>query len=266
MNNLFLPILSFLFFTLVSCEREIDIDLNSSHPRFVIEASLSDDPIDSCLVLISKTLNFNQSIAYPLVNNALVTITDNTNSVVHTLLLIRPGVYYNSDLIGVTGHRYSLNILIDNEQFTSVSVMPYRVLLDAIYEDSTFVNGGGAPPGRKPSIPIFLNFTDLKNSANYYQIAVTRNDTILKNVEMRDDQVFNGIRNERPIPIEAFKNDRLVVDLQCLDKSAFIFFFGLAANLQQRSATPSNPASNISNGALGYFKVHTSSKKNWTVQ
>jgi len=48
--------------------------------------------------------------------------------------------------------------------------------------------------------------------------------------------------------------------MQCVDKKVFTYWYSLSqqgGNGFANSATPSNPTSNISNGALGYFSAHT---------
>lgn len=268
MYKYFSLLITFSIFLLTSCQKEIDIDLNSSNPKFVIEGNLSDAVGDSTLVYISKTLNFNQAIAYPLVNDALVSITDETNSTVHTLSLLKPGVYFIPNLVGITGHKYTLKVSIGNQLFSSSSVMPSRVILASIILfPSTSGGPGNGPPGSKPSVILIPNFTDIKDVLNYYQIVASRNDTVLHNsIELRDDVIFNGLPNKRPVRVEGSINDHISLDLQCLDRGSYNYFFGLDGNIKQSSATPSNPPSTFDNGALGYFKVHSSSKASYIIQ
>lgn len=256
---LFLPIALF-----TSCEKEINIDLNTSNPKFIIEANLSDAVGDSTLVIVSKTLNFNETIAYPKVSDALVTITDN-DTAIHTLSLIKPGVYFIPNFVGFTGHRYTLNVLIDTQLFSSSSIMPSRIVLDSITLLNSPGGSGGGPPGAKSNVVLTPYFMDQKDVVNYYQIAASRNDTLLYNIEMRDDLIFDGLINQRPMRVEASKNDSVLLDLQCVNKSAYNYFLGLANNLGQFSATPSNPPTTFNNGALGYFKVYSSSKRIYVV-
>lgn len=54
--------------------------------------------------------------------------------------------------------------------------------------------------------------------------------------------------------------------MQCIDEAIYDYLLGLSENMNQPSATPTNPVSNISNNALGYFKAQTSSKKTINVK
>jgi hypothetical protein len=84
---------------------------------------------------------------------------------------------------------------------------------------------------------------------------------LLNDIFIRNDVGFNGSSAPRPLRVRADRNDVIKVAMQDIDKAAYNYFFGLNENLNQSSATPANPTSNISNGALGYFKGHTSQVK-----
>lgn len=57
MNNYKIIILASLLFA--SCEKEIDLDLNSSSPQIVIEGNISDAP-GPYIVKLSKTVNYSE--------------------------------------------------------------------------------------------------------------------------------------------------------------------------------------------------------------
>jgi hypothetical protein len=51
--------------------------------------------------------------------------------------------------------------------------------------------------------------------------------------------------------------------MNCVDKNVYDYFFtlsGVTGNNGFQTATPANPVSNISNGALGYFSAHTTQR------
>jgi len=264
MKKLFFLNVTFVLLLLTSCEKEIFIDLNSSNPKVVIEGNLSNLPEDSTLVKLTKTLNLNESVANPTVNNALVTIVDNTIFSIDTLSQIRPGVYYNNNLIGIEGHNYTLNVLVGTDLYSSTSTMPTSIPLDSITLYN--FNRPTGPPGGNTPVFLIPIYTDTKNVRNNYQLMVSINDSLLYNIDVRNDLILDGEVNQRPISVSANKEDKITIDLQCIDSAVFDYFTNLSTNLGQFSATPSNPKSNISNGALGYFKVHTSSKKNYIIK
>lgn len=263
----------FALLFLISCEKVIDIDLNQSHPRFVIEGNLSNITGEST-VKISKTLNFDETTAYPVISGALVTITDNKLNQIDTLTEISAGIYFKPGFGGMEGHPYTMMVNIDNEIFTAVSTMPFNVNLDSLLQENPAGSGtvggpgGSGGPGNpggdhdyKSIVQIIPHYTDPVNSENYYQFEVLRNDTFVDDVFIRNDVGFNGSSSHLPLRIKADKGDVITIDLQCIDKTVYNYFFGLNENINQSSATPANPASNINNGALGYFKAHTSQRK-----
>lgn len=267
-------LIPFVLLFLISCEKVIDIDLNQSNPRFVIEGNLSNEAGES-KVRISKTLNFDETTAFPAISGALVTITDNLLNQIDTLTETSLGIYFKAGLVGIEGHTYTMMVNIENEIYTAVSTMPFSVNLDSLVQENLAGSGigGGGPGGSggpgnpggdhdyETIIQITPHYTDPVNSENFYQFEVTRNDTLVDDVFIRNDVGFNGSSSHLPLRVKADKGDVVTIDLQSIDKTVYNYFFGLNENINQSSATPANPASNINNGALGYFKAHTSKKK-----
>jgi len=256
-------ILFFTIFLLSSCDREINIDLNKTYPRYVIDGNLSTDSGES-YVLISKTLNFDQTMAFPNVSGAFVTITDNTINKTDTLTESVKGIYINPDLKGTEGHSYTLMVKTDEEVFTSVSAIPYPLKFDSIIQQNNAEDGIPEPPGNMGTGPIiqFLPaYSNTTHTDSYFQFMVFKNRTPLSGIIVRKDMGSTEITSLFPIFIQAKKNDFLKIDMQCFDIKVYDYLYGLSQNLYQMSATPSNPKSNISNGALGFFKAHSTQKK-----
>ena len=74
MKNIFLIIIS--LFLVISCEREIDLNLEDQSGNIVIEANVTDQA-GPYTVRITKSVSFTQSNSYPRVENAQVTLSDN---------------------------------------------------------------------------------------------------------------------------------------------------------------------------------------------
>ncbi|MFZ4398423.1 MAG: DUF4249 family protein [Bacteroidales bacterium] len=267
MKKYFIAILSVVL--LISCEKEIDIDLNKSNPKFVIEGNISNLP-GECKVKISKTINFNEVVPNPTVSGALVIITDNNTNQADTLIEIKPGFYAKFSLIGKEGHNYTLIVKVNNETFSASSSMPYMVKLDTVEQIDINQGGHGGPMsggiGGNSIIRIIPTYTDPANVENYFQFVLSKNDTVLNDIFIQSDFGFNGIQSNRPLRVKADKKDIIKIDMQCIDKPVYNYFFGLNENINQSSATPANPVSNINNNALGYFKAHTSSSKILTIK
>lgn len=257
----------FAFSCLISCTKEIDIDLNESNPKFVIEGNVS-TVSGASKVTIHKTINFDEAAPYPTVSAALVTITDNTVNQTYILSEISAGMYYNSSLSGVEGHTYTITVNIGTEIFTAVSSMPYRVNLDSLVQENLAGSGTGGGPGGPAgtgNITITPKYADPSAFENHYQFVVSRNGVLQNDIFVRSDVGFNGSASPLPLRVDAEKNDVVTVDMQGIDKAVYNYFFGLNENINQSTATPANPTSNFTNGALGYFKAHTSQIKTITI-
>jgi len=264
----------FAFNLLVSCEKVIDIDLNRSNSKFVIEGNIS-NKINESMVKISKTLNFDETIPYPAISGAFVTITDITLNKIDTLNESSAGIYLNPELVGIEGHSYFLKIILGDEIIEAASTMPLSVNLDSLVQETLAGSntGGGSGGMGNPgsdhsgtSIQITPHFTDPSSSENFYQFVITINETLANDIFIRNDIGFNGNSSPLPLRVDANKGDIVEIDLQCIDKLVYNYFFGLNENINQSSATPANPKSNLNNGALGFFKAYTSQVKTISIQ
>lgn len=251
---------------LISCEKEINIDLNKSNPRIVIEGNISNLK-GECSVKITKTINFDETIPNPTVSGAFVTIINTNTSKIDTLNETKPGFYTSDSLAGISGHTYTMNVKINNETYIASSTIPQMVNLESIQLQDSITGGTshggpfGGGTGSNNIVRMIPIYTDPVDVANFFQFIVTRNDTMQKDIFIQSDFGFNGLVSNRPLRVKANKNDIVKVDLQCIDEAVYNYFYGLNQNINQSSATPANPVSNISNNALGYFKAHTSSIK-----
>ena len=62
--------------------------------------------------------------------------------------------------------------------------------------------------------------------------------------------------------------DQVTVDMLCLDPAVYKYWYSLdrgATGGGISGATPANPVTNISGGALGYFSAHTLQSKTMVV-
>ena len=250
----------FLLLLLSSCEKEISIDLNKSNPRFVIEGNIS-NLVGESKVRITKTLNFDETIAFPAVSGALVTITDTLLNKTDTLTESKTGFYNDSTLFGVEGHTYKLQVRIGTEIYTSLSIIPKPLVLDSLLQIIPKKNDPKPPAGTPGanSVQFQPSYKNITRTDKYIQYVITRNDTLINRITARGLLAATGFFSI-PFSIPTKKNDVLIFDIQFIDLTAYEFLNELNTNIGQFSATPSNPTSNFSNGALGFFKAHTSQK------
>jgi len=253
MNKVFYCILAAaLTLTFYSCEKVINVNLNDSDTRLVVEGDIT-DKAGPYQVKLSKTVNFNESNNMPPVFGALVVITDSTMGYNDTLSEIAGGVYITHGIRGESGHTYKLAINADNKWYYASSTMPPVVPFDSLYNDQLDIFGLKI----NQLVPVF---TDPINIKNYYRFTVQVNDSLRDNIVAWDDDLTDGKLNSRPINVgdeDLFHgNDTVIVVMHCIDKGLFDFF-NTFENANGNASTPANPTSNISNGAFGRFGAYT---------
>jgi hypothetical protein len=255
-KNIALILLTITLFT--SCQKVVDIDLNSASPKYVIEGGLNDNWGEPCRVKITKTSNFSDDNNFDGIENATVTISDNTGQVV-VLPYKADGVYETNTMKGVSGRMYNLTVKIGNETFSATSKMPSPVTMDTIYPYD-FIGFGDTIK------MAYLDYQDPAGVKNYYRFVLTLNNVVKETIYASDDQYYDGKRGSAYINYfngeETIKaNDSVDIEMQCIDADVYNFFFTLEQTINQSAAAPTNPVSNISGGALGYFSAYTTQRK-----
>jgi len=255
---LFIALLSISF---SSCEKEIDVDLKSVPPQLVIEGIVKQDQLAT--VYITHTLDFSNNNGYPNLSNAIVTISDDRGNS-EVLEQGSNGWYTAKTIKGEIGYTYTMSVVYEDQEYTATSKMPPHVNLDDITMRKI--------PLIDYAIPV-IHFKDPVGTENQYYRALVfingkQNPDIQEQVESAE--FTDGDDLARPLQIATNdedndpikKGDELTIEFQCIDKGVYDFFFSLIYNATGQEAT--NPISNISNGALGYFSACTSQKKTIT--
>lgn len=256
-----LIMMSFCLLVMLSCEREIDIDLKGTEQKYVIEAVLTDQQ-GGCKVLISKTKDFKEDNSRITVSDALVTISNGDD--VYSLPETSAGVYELATLKGSEGQTYQLKVQIGQETFTAQSTMPALVKMDSLYISEEFIYD------KTYKLPT-IDFLDPANTANQYRFLVYVNNQKKKQIFAINDELSNGRANsirlylhvgedeDNPENKRIVSGDLLKVEMMTIDLPVYKYFFSLenSATGENQSATPANPLSNIKGDALGYFSAHT---------
>ncbi len=255
-NNIKSLILFFVVATLLmSCEKEISIDLGTVEPQIVIEGNITDAP-GPYYIRISRTVNFSSQNNFPTVSNALVIISDD-KGVSDTLTETVPGVYKTRTIEGVPENTYFLNVSTEGRNYHSSSTMPKRVNLDSLIFNPLIFS---SQKDLYYTVPIY---TDPIEPGNYYRFYLFVNGKKDNSYSVFNDNLNNGLVNGRPLfgrDTEIKSGDTVTVEMHCIDKNIYNYLFALSQLSSGRpgGVTPSNPTTNISGDyALGYFSAHT---------
>ncbi len=251
--------------SLASCEKEIDLDLNKSNTKYVIEAELPQNEVAT--VILIKTVNFTESNNFPTVNGAIVTLSDDKGNT-EQLKETANGIYKSEKTKGSVGTAYTLTVKSDGNTFTAKSVMPKQVKLNGLrYEKSSFAPPGDTVKGRQIVFPVYLDPQELGNN---YRFKQSKNGVLDKNILVTNDNLGNGKPNQKPlfsVGFDIFKGDKVTVEMQSIDAAVYNYLYTLSSisgNGPGGGTAPSNPISNFSGGALGYFSAY--SKDIFTVE
>ena len=253
-----------LVFSFYSCKKIVVLNLNNAPSQIVIQGEVTDSA-GPYIININQSVGFYADDTFPSVSAAIVKINDN-HGVTDSLTEISPGVYSTHILQGVPGNTYTLSVFAQNTNYTATSMMPIPVPLDSV----TFKTTSGF--GQK-QVDAVVNFQDPAGINNYYQfIEYINGQQFTKNIFVFDDRLSDG----RYITNTLFTDssylstgDLLEVRMNCIDENVYNYFYQLAqssgSGAFNTTASPSNPTSNISNGAFGYFSANTTQSKTVTV-
>lgn len=255
---------------LASCTEEIDMKLNTTSKRLVVDGILTTDTTAQCIKLTTSGDYFDNK-PMPAISNALVTINDGDETLTLTESSTNKGWYYtSSDFYGKQGHTYTLNIEnvdINNdgvmESYSSSSYMNDLVSIDSI--DIGYVD-------QYNLWQVLMYAKEPGETKDYYLFRVTVNDTLITNKYSKqtvtDDQFVNGnimdgiwiYSLDANDTIENLMlNDTVMLEMFTINEHTFDYMSALATETQPKTPLFSGPSANIpgniSNGALGIFAV-----------
>lgn len=250
-------ILSFIFCSsaLFSCQKVIKVDLNSTDPRIVIDANITDEP-GPYFVKLTKTINFDQSNVFPPVTGATVTVSDDAGNT-ETLTEATPGIYQTSTTTGVAGRTYTLSVTASGKTYTSTSKLYPAIPVDSLGIQKSFF-------GTTRNIRAY--FTDPAGIKNWYRLVQIVNDSAGKDIYITNDILRDGRQMDEILFMDNDNvedslqaGDSVTIALQAIDEGAYNYFRTLQTITQggDPGSTPANPQSNMSNGALGYFSTYS---------
>jgi hypothetical protein len=258
-------VIFFLFvltmFQLLSCQKVIDLPLKGNEPKYVIEGVITNEP-GVCMVHLTQSIAFNAQNNFPQVSGASVIVKD--NGIPFTLAETSAGVYQTSAINGTPGHVYELTVVINGKEFKATSTMPQPVLLDTL-----FVASGPFGQFKFPTI----TYTDAAGQDNGYLFVQYVNGKKDPAIFWDDDEFTNGQSvttlldngvDKKDDPRTIHTGDLVTIEMQGVDENVLKYWYTLrtgggtgGGNL----VAPSNPATNIQGGALGFFSAHTVDRK-----
>ncbi len=250
-----------------SCQKVVTLNLASTPPQLVVNGFVTDQP-GPYTINLTQSVAFYQDNVFPAVANAKVVLNDNLGNS-ETLINAGNGNYNSSVLQGTPGRTYTLTIVANGSTYSGSSTMPPGVPIQSLTIDSTGGGfGGGYGGGHGSSAPakhytLTVTLQDPGGGANYYRFVevvegVTKNNIyIASNAYQVGSQISKKLSSS---DTSIVAGDSVTVYLQTIDYGTYEYFNTLNQTIQNASgfvqvSDPGNPASNLSNNALGYFSA-----------
>ncbi len=252
MKPILLSLIAILTFT--ACEKEITVKLKDTEPKLVIEGTVYNDSIGT--VQLTRNANFYEGNTFTTVENANVSILDNTTNITYVLPHLGQGMYSTTIKIGEVGHTYTLNVADGDKIYIAQSTMQIPTAIDSFSTVS-------APFGDSRNKILNLYYQDAPGIKNYYLFASQMNSQKQLLPFADEDKFYDGRRTLTQIFIDYqdletnYEQDTFKIYFSVVDKPIFQYFYALnqVAGSNGPPTTPANPTSNINNGAIGYFSA-----------
>ncbi len=278
-----------LLITFVSCEKEVQIDLNTGDPHLVVEGGIENGLPP--FVLLTRSIGYFSSIDLETlqnsaVHNAEVLVSNGTKTIRLKEYSIDTGIngnklyYYgivdlsnpmfpplDSLILGEFEKFYTLTINVDGKTYTSTTKIPSPTVFDSVV---TILPNRPDPDPNSRTLQLY--FKDPDTAGNYMRYYTSRNSEPLTAAlnSVFNDEIINGKQFNTELPLAeprstqkgfdslgvCYPGDTIIFKLSSIDKSVYEFWntyeYALGT-LGSPFATPIQVTSNISGDALGVW-------------
>jgi hypothetical protein len=267
-----------------SCTEEMDINLDSTYTRLVVDGLITTDTT-SHYVRLAKSASYFYNQPLEAVSNARVTLSDGTNSIELTESTTKPGYYYTpADYYGVAGKTYSITIAevdIDDDKVTETysasSYLHPLAKADSIaLEQSKFSDD---------IYEVMFYGQDPAETHDYYLFKVRRNGVMvtdtLTEASYTDDEMFNGkyvnnvsvgMLNTNKTDEDFQVGDTITLEFSDISHKYFIYLnelFSEANGSSPFGGQSANISTNIegsNNKAIGFFTAYAIDRLSYKVK
>ena len=272
-NKIFFLTLVLVSIVAISCTEKIDIQLDESYTRLVVDGTITTDTMAHTVVLTSTSSYFYNQPA-PFVSGASVSITDGTQT--FGLSEVTPGIYRTlPDVFGVAGKTYTLTINLAKaiggySDYTAISAMSPVNSLDSV---SLLFH----PEWTKNGLWEVKCYVQEPPTIDFYRFMIYKNSTLLTDTLnewfVTDDKFFNGnytngatvaYLRQGSAQEGLIEGDTVTVEVNSISKDYYNFVIEAQAELRGSnplfSGPPANVKGNINNGAIGFFSAYSATR------
>ncbi len=261
---------AFLFF--YGCTERIEVELESTYDRLVVEGSITTET-KAHKVRLTRTGDYFQNRPAEGISAAVVTVDDGTETIVLDELQQEPGSYVTpDDYTGIPGRTYTLNIGnvdIDNDDQVETydaacTLFPVSPIdsIDFEYNDVWDI------------WKVLLFAQEPPETEDYYAFRLYRNSVLISDtiseIRTAEDRFFNGSYtngvwvhwfDEEKEDEVLVNGDLITLEMNGISKGYFDFINQVQEETEGQnpmfSGAPANIKGNISNGALGFFTAYS---------
>lgn len=260
-NFSFLIITASVFSMSIACQKVVEVPLNNSDPRLIIEGTITNNP-GPYYVKLSTTGSYYDKGKTPSVSDASVVITDDVgNKDILTPVSDQPGIYQTNILQGVPGRTYHLRVDYNSKVYEADAYMHPLPAKSIKLDTILFVEKGF---GRDEGYYLYFDI-DLKkepSTISYWRTFCYKNDSLYNGPNdylMGYDEFLIGDIQNLELPYNFKLGDTVHLQMNSLDKRDFDYYNQLQQLLFNDgglfSPPPMNPIGNISNQGLGLFRA-----------
>lgn len=258
-----------LMFSIFSCEEVIEVDLQESEPRLVVESSIIWEKGtlgNNQFISLSKTTSFYDTEITP-AQGAIINIKT-ANEETFDFIEISPGIYRNETFKPELNKTYTLFINYENEIYTASEKMIPVVDLESVEQG---IRSGIS----EDEIELKAYYTDPVETKNYYLFKFKFDQ---ESLQIYDDEFTNGNRTFAYFSDEDLQTgDQVNFTIQGISKRFYEFLFILSAQAGENNGGPfqTQPTtvrgnivnnSNNENFAFGYFRLSQSNTLTYQIE
>jgi hypothetical protein len=258
------------FLLMTGCTEKIDLKLDSSYTRLVVEGAITTDTTaHSVKLTTSSSYYYNQPA--PVVTGAVLSISDGQST--WQMHESEPGIYStDSSVFGLPGHTYKLRIVL-NEAINGHTDYEASSLLRPIVPMDSIGLLFHPDWGKKGFYEVQCYVLD-PPTTDFYMFDVFRNnklitDTINKKTVV-DDQLYNGnytngigvgYFNQAREDQKLIPGDKVKLEVASITSEYANFVWAVQTEVNGQtplfSGPPANIQGNLSNGAVGFFAAYS---------
>lgn len=272
MRTKYISLFLLALFGLGSCTERIEVELDETFTRLVVEGNLTNDTMEHS-VLLTKSSSYFYNQAAPKVGGASIMITDDLGNSIQ-LTEKEAGIYTTpNNFFGVIGRTYALQIDLEEEIGGSTRYEASSKLQEVAPIDSIRMEFN-TQFGEDGFWIVKLYALDPAAIENYYLFNVFKNGFLmtdtLEKVSFTDDKIFDG-NYTYGIGVSYFNNsyedqtfkigDSVSLQMGGITKEHYTFLSNMseATSFQNPlfGGPPANVVGNISDGGFGYFSAYS---------